>query len=260
MQGQEHSHVPSIALSVFMLAALSTGAGTVQSGGPGAEQATDWLSPRAVHSILAGNPMPRLTWSYTPYRPLVERAALPLVVAHGQGSATNAATAGGLPRVVVARAEPAAEARPAPALILRAPSQRPDGDAGIDGHVAELASVHGVPLDLARAVVKVESSGDPAALGAAGEIGLMQIMPATARLLGFDGDLGELFEPRTNLDYGLRYLAKAYRLANGDLCGTILRYNAGHSATKMNPKSAAYCEKVRRILGLDGAVTVATRE
>jgi soluble lytic murein transglycosylase-like protein len=47
----------------------------------------------------------------------------------------------------------------------------------------------------------------------------------------------------------MKYLAKAHELAGGDTCGTILRYNAGHGARRMNPVSAAYCSKVKRHIG-----------
>ena len=57
-----------------------------------------------------------------------------------------------------------------------------------------------------------------------------------------------LFNPETNIKYGLKYLAKARQLGGGSTCGTILRYNAGHGATRMNPVSAAYCAKVKRQL------------
>ena len=77
----------------------------------------------------------------------------------------------------------------------------------------------------------------------------MQIKPATARDMGFRGSTSALFDPDTNLRWGMKYLGKAYKLGGGDTCGTILRYNAGHGAKRMNKISAAYCAKVKRHLG-----------
>lgn len=115
--------------------------------------------------------------------------------------------------------------------------------------IARYASSYGVPLGLARAVVRVESNFRPNARGKAGEVGLMQIKPATARMMGYRGSTKGLFNPETNIKYGMKYLAKAHKLGGGSTCGTILKYNAGHGAKRMNRVSAAYCSKVKRHLG-----------
>ena len=115
--------------------------------------------------------------------------------------------------------------------------------------IARHAAEHGVPLALARAVVRVESNFRADARGRAGEVGLMQIKPATARGMGYRGSTSGLYDPETNIRYGMKYLAGAHRLGGGDTCGTILRYNAGHGAKRMNKISAAYCVKVKRHMG-----------
>lgn len=114
--------------------------------------------------------------------------------------------------------------------------------------ISRHAQQHGVPEALAHAVVQVESNYRANARGQAGEIGLMQIKPATARGIGFSGSTQALFDPETNIRYGMKYLARAQQLAGGDLCGTILRYNAGHGAKRMNPISSNYCNRVQRIM------------
>jgi soluble lytic murein transglycosylase-like protein len=76
---------------------------------------------------------------------------------------------------------------------------------------------------LVNAVVRVESDYRADTVGAAGEIGLMQVLPATARLLGFVGSDRELAEPATNIRLGVTYLAKAWRLAQGDLCRALMK-------------------------------------
>lgn len=115
--------------------------------------------------------------------------------------------------------------------------------------VSKVAKKHGVPVALAKAVVTVESNYNPRARGGVGEVGLMQIRPSTARGMGFRGTVKALYTPQINLEWGMRYLAEAHRRAGGDLCGTILRYNAGHGARRMNPVSRRYCNKVKGILG-----------
>ena len=105
-----------------------------------------------------------------------------------------------------------------------------------------------MPVDLAHAVISVESNYRADARGSAGEIGLMQIKPSTARMMGYSGSSQGLFNPETNIKYGMKYLAMAHKLGGGATCGTILRYNAGHAATRMNPVSSAYCVKVKRFL------------
>ena len=114
--------------------------------------------------------------------------------------------------------------------------------------IARYARSYGVPLPLAHAVIRVESNYRPNARGSAGEIGLMQIKPATARMMGYSGSAKGLFDPETNIKFGMKYLAKARELGGGTTCGTILKYNAGHAAKRMNPVSAAYCKKVKQHL------------
>ncbi len=110
------------------------------------------------------------------------------------------------------------------------------------------AKAHGVPVKLAMAVVQIESMYRPNAVGSSGEIGLMQILPRTARFIGYKGPMKALHDPDTNIRYGMKYLGKAHRLGGGSTCGTILKYNAGHGAKKMNSVSREYCRRVSRIL------------
>ncbi len=102
---------------------------------------------------------------------------------------------------------------------------------------------------LLYAIAQVESNLDLAARNVnrngTRDIGLMQIKPATARMLGYSGSVKGLYDPETNIKYGMKYLAMAHELGGGTTCGTILKYNAGHAAKRMNPVSAAYCSKVK---------------
>ena len=117
-----------------------------------------------------------------------------------------------------------------------------------DRLIAEQASANNVPLSLAHAVVRVESNYNPGMRGSAGEIGLMQVKLQTARGMGYRGSAKGLYDPATNIRYGMMYLGKACQLAGGDLCGTILKYNGGHGATRMSSGPLRYCGKVKQII------------
>lgn len=114
--------------------------------------------------------------------------------------------------------------------------------------IAKYARQHGVPVKLAMAVVEVESSFRANATGRVGEIGLMQLLPRTARYIGVKGNLKKLYDPDMNIRYGMKYLGGAHKKAGGHTCRTILKYNAGHQAKRMNPMSADYCRRVAKIL------------
>lgn len=113
----------------------------------------------------------------------------------------------------------------------------------VQRHAAE----HGVPGALADALVRAESNYRPSARNG-GNLGLTQISHATARRLGYEGSVAGLFEPETNLRWGLKYLARAYRLAQGDTCGTILRYNSGLDRSAMTAKARSYCARIKRLM------------
>lgn len=123
-------------------------------------------------------------------------------------------------------------------------AQKGGPNATLRSRIAAHAKAAGLPAELAEAVVRHESRFNPKARGRHGEIGLMQIKPQTARGLGYSGSAAGLYDVETNLKWGMAYLAGAYKLAGGDTCGTILRYNAGHGATRMNRISRAYCSEV----------------
>ncbi len=82
-----------------------------------------------------------------------------------------------------------------------------------DALVATHAGANGVPVALVHRVIVRESRYQPRLIGRGGTIGLMQIKLATARGLGYTGTAEGLRDPNTNLTYGVKYLAGAYRLA-----------------------------------------------
>ena len=112
-----------------------------------------------------------------------------------------------------------------------------------------------LPADIAEAVVFVESGYNTATIGSVGEIGLMQVRPETAAMLGFRGNNAELAEPDVNIHYGVLYLSRAWRLAGGDLCRALMKYRAGHGEESMTPRSQVYCNRARnRLVAMNSAV------
>jgi soluble lytic murein transglycosylase-like protein len=96
----------------------------------------------------------------------------------------------------------------------------------------ELIAAHArenlVPEELVHRVIVRESKYEPSLVGRGGAIGLMQIKLGTARGLGYTGTAEGLRDPETNLKYGIRYLAGAYRAAKGDLGRAVHYFAAGY--------------------------------
>jgi hypothetical protein len=115
------------------------------------------------------------------------------------------------------------------------------------------AEQRGLPPELADAVVQVESAYDPNAVGAVGEVGLMQVRPSTATMLGYSGTIADLHEPATNVRYGVQYLAEAWQLTKGDLCRALMKYRAGHGEERMSERSVEYCRRARAHLATLGS-------
>jgi soluble lytic murein transglycosylase-like protein len=76
-------------------------------------------------------------------------------------------------------------------------------------------------------------------VGRGGTIGLMQIKLATARGLGYTGDAAGLRDPNTNLTYAVKYLAGAYRAANGNDSRAISYYAGGYYYAAKRQRLAA---------------------
>jgi soluble lytic murein transglycosylase-like protein len=126
----------------------------------------------------------------------------------------------------------------------------PIGKARYAALIATHARANGVPLALAHAVIAIESRYNAAARGSAGEIGLMQIKLQTARGVGYRGGAKGLYDPETNLRYGMKYLGMAQKLAGGDLCRTVMKYNGGHFMKRPTRGTSAYCGKARKLLAM----------
>jgi soluble lytic murein transglycosylase-like protein len=94
--------------------------------------------------------------------------------------------------------------------------------------VARHAQANGLPEALVHRVIVRESRYQPHLVGRGGTIGLMQIKLATARSLGYTGSAEGLRDPDTNLTYAVKYLAGAYRAANGDHARAVHYYASGY--------------------------------
>jgi len=86
-----------------------------------------------------------------------------------------------------------------------------------------------VPPDLALAVMQAESQFNPRAVSPSGAIGLMQVLPSTARDLGVT-NAEDLFEPETNVNVGLQYLSNLLSKYKGNEKLALAAYNAGPGA------------------------------
>ena len=117
--------------------------------------------------------------------------------------------------------------------------------------VERQAREHGIPRELVESVIQIESGWQKYARNGSA-VGLMQIKASTARMLGYNGTTLGLFEPETNIAYGVKYLAKAFALSEGDLCHTLMRYQSGHEATRMSAQNRTYCARARVLIASNG--------
>src|SRR5215472_8459426 len=119
----------------------------------------------------------------------------------------------------------------------------------IDAAIDKAASRHNVDPNLVRALVKVESNFNPHAVSRKGAMGLMQLMPQTARQL----NLKNPFDPQENIDAGVRHLKQLLDNYGGDVRLSLAAYNAGSGAVSRSrgvPNFAETRNYVRRITNI----------
>jgi hypothetical protein len=119
----------------------------------------------------------------------------------------------------------------------------------VDQAIVMAAARHNVDPNLVRSVVKVESNFNSNAVSRKGAMGLMQLMPKTARELKVKNP----FDPQQNVDAGVRHLKYLLENYNGDVNLTLAAYNAGEGAVRRSAGVPQYSETqdyVRKITRL----------
>ncbi len=136
--------------------------------------------------------------------------------------------------------------------------QLPSGRSGrYAAEIREAASRYGIDAKLVEALIWTESTFDPWAVSRKGAQGLMQLMPGTASLLG----VREPFNPRQNIDGGVRHLRALLDRYQGSLPLALAAYNAGDEAVRSHrgvppyPETQGYVRKILQLYGADAHQT-----
>lgn len=119
-----------------------------------------------------------------------------------------------------AASEPATRAAPQPVLY---PGETPEIRTLVDRY----ADHYGVPRSLVHRVIQRESDYRPHARNGP-YYGMMQILPETARTMGFRGQPSDLLDAETNLRYAVKYLRGAWLVADGDEAAAVGWYARGY--------------------------------
>jgi hypothetical protein len=121
-----------------------------------------------------------------------------------------------------------------PAQRVRSLAVAPDGGSGLaaaspgnfDAIVDEVAARHEVEPNLVHSVIRVESNYNPRAISPKGALGIMQLIPATARRFGVEN----VFDAADNIEGGVKYLKHLLDYYDGNHALALAAYNAGEGA------------------------------
>ncbi len=156
-------------------------------------------------------------------------------------------------RSSIARVEPDEVPYPEPQALAPAPVPSPSPiplRASYGEMIDKLAAEHRVPSRLVKALIQVESGYQERARSPKGAMGLMQLMPETARQYA----VADPYEPRSNIEAGIKYLKSL--LERFELPLALAAYNAGEAAVRrfggIPPyrETQSYVLNVRRLAGL----------
>jgi soluble lytic murein transglycosylase-like protein len=127
------------------------------------------------------------------------------------------------------------------------PDQPPAANMATPQQLADRAAdKYGLPRQLVRSVMAAESNFNSGAVSPKGAIGLMQLMPSTADMLGADAR-----DPAQNVDAGTRYLRDLLVKYDGALWHALAAYNAGPDAVDRHNAVPPYLETIRYINRID---------
>ena len=139
------------------------------------------------------------------------------------------------------------------------PESLPSPD--VDSLIQTAATRHGVDPNLVRAIVRVESNFNPKAVSSKGAMGLMQLMPGTARSLS----VTNAFDPNQNVDAGVRHFKSLLDSYHGNVELSLAAYNAGSGAVRRNKgvppyrETQAYVRKITQMYWNGPTAPVAPR-
>lgn len=124
--------------------------------------------------------------------------------------------------------EPVAAVPDTPPVPAPAPNVHLETNSRLDPLIQKVAKEQGVDVTLVRAVIQVESGFEPRARSSSGAVGLMQLMPSTARQYGVTPR--RLYEPRANMEAGIKHLKSL--MDHLPLHLALAAYNAGEGAVQ----------------------------
>jgi soluble lytic murein transglycosylase-like protein len=128
------------------------------------------------------------------------------------------------------------------AAVAAHPERWRERAAAFAGTIERAAAAATLQSDLVHAVIAVESGFDPRAVSPRGGIGLMQLMPATARRFG----VSDPFDPEQNIRAGTRYLSELLTRFDRNLELALAAYNAGEEAVERNGRRIPPYDETRR--------------
>ena len=252
-------HIRFVALSLAVLAlAASLAAQSLQPTSVNGRVV--WTNDTPGHSgeqtVRATHPAQLFYWSNVELRWKPIRPATPSALHSAQVVAGEVST--------YIESRPRLDSHPAPIkgeLAARNPNystaaaNRLVTAAEIDRYINEAAARNHVDPNLVRALVKVESNFNPRAISNKGAMGLMQLMPATARMYVVRNP----FDSKQNVEAGVRHLKGLLDNFRGDVSLTLAAYNAGQGAVQRSGGIPPYTETrnyVKRITNLMGGSPV----